>query len=725
MIDSYNKNYKYLAGNASINIQEAVAGEKINCLLTYKAGKLGIDDSGSLKILYRLASDAGEPQFRDATKDNFVKIFSSNKKIIFSIDSKSEGTKGKIGVRPWSRGFCLNISGDELKDGDKIYFQLKNWRMQTFCENNFQLKILADPFATGRYIELPNSPAIKIISGKPQKLTIISPSSAKKNQYFHSLIKLEDIWGNPCYDLNGEFEIINHKEFSCAKKIKFKNGKTAIKIKAHSEIVFLKARYQTLTGISNPTVIKTTKSAQNHYWSELHAQSEETVGTNDIDSYFSFAKNYAAVDVICHQGNDFQITDDFWKKINKITVKYNRNNRFVALPGYEWSGNTSKGGDRNVIYFNENQPIYHSSRALIENRDIKKDDARDVNVLFNKIKNKKAILMAHVGGRYADLNKHDAKTEKLIEVHSCWGTFEWFLFEALKKNYKVGFAANSDGHDGRPGASYPGASHFVNRGGLTCILANELNRSKIFEALKKRHCYATTGARIFLDVSLKNGKNKLGIMGDAISIKGAVIPDLSIASIGTSPIERIEIYNKDRLIEMFFSEIKTTDIKYIKIVWKGAGSYGRSRQKSWFGKVKLLKLKIAGQIETVNFYNRKSSLKLTGDTIALQGETAGNNQALILPIYQNANREAAIQADINGAKIIIPIDAINKAPKRYKTEGLDSYIEIYETVGAACPTYMKLEKKLTGLNKGLNSIFVKIIQRDGNLAWSSPIFIKK
>jgi hypothetical protein len=59
---------------------------------------------------------------------------------------------------------------------------------------------------------------------------------------------------------------------------------------------------------------------------------------------------------------------------------------------------------------------------------------------------------------------------------------------------------NSDGHKGRPGASYPGASTFGAYGGLTCFLTGELTRDGIFDALRRRHHYGTTGTRMFLDV---------------------------------------------------------------------------------------------------------------------------------------------------------------------------------------------------------------------------------
>ena len=101
--------------------------------------------------------------------------------------------------------------------------------------------------------------------------------------------------------------------------------------------------------------------------------------------------------------------------------------------------------------------------------------------LFAKLKGKDCVVVAHVGGRYADIKFAHDPMETAVEVHSAWGTFEWILRDAFEKNYRVGIVANSDGHKGRPGACYPGASFFGSYGGLTCFLAERLDRDAIFE----------------------------------------------------------------------------------------------------------------------------------------------------------------------------------------------------------------------------------------------------
>ena len=218
------------------------------------------------------------------------------------------------------------------------------------------------------------------------------------------------------------------------------------------------------------------------------------------ESYFRYARDAAFVDMVGHQGNDFQITDAFWKELNRLTAEFDEPGSFVCLPGYEWSGNTGMGGDRNIFYRHEGRPIRRSSHILVEGQ-TSTDAIYTADELFRALEGEDAVVIAHVGGRYADIKyAHDGRLERAVEVHSTWGTFEWLLHDAFEKGYRVGVVCHSDDHKGRPGATRPGASTFGAIGGLTCYFMPELTRDALFEALRQRRHYGTTGTRLFLDL---------------------------------------------------------------------------------------------------------------------------------------------------------------------------------------------------------------------------------
>ena len=207
----------------------------------------------------------------------------------------------------------------------------------------------------------------------------------------------------------------------------------------------------------------------------------------------------------------------------------------------------------------EGRPIRRSSHMLVEDLSDIETDCHTAGDLFAALKDagEDCVCLAHVGGRYADVTRaHDPLLEPSVEVHSAWGTFEWIFEDALNKGYRVGVVANSDGHKGRPGASYPGAGMFGSYGGLTCFLTPELTRDAIFDCWRKRRHYGTTGARLYLDVRascdgalMRYSRNPQAgpalsepvaqaLMGDILSTDADSLA-LAIEVVGSAPLERV------------------------------------------------------------------------------------------------------------------------------------------------------------------------------------------
>ena len=212
------------------------------------------------------------------------------------------------------------------------------------------------------------------------------------------------------------------------------------------------------------------------------------MSTNSARDFYEIARDKAFLDICVHQGNDFQITTEFWKHLNVLSKEFTENGKFIVFPGWEWSGNTGLGGDRNVLHMREGRQIHRSSHALVDDLSDVDTDSNSAKDLFEALKDEDCAVFAHIGGRYADIKMaHDDRLERAVEVHSAWGTFEWIIEDAFKQGYRVGILSNSAGHNGRPGASHPGATKFGSYGGLTCTLAPAFTRAGIMEALRKRH----------------------------------------------------------------------------------------------------------------------------------------------------------------------------------------------------------------------------------------------
>ena len=695
---SSNKNS---VGQATCSLRGDIeAGSYQSCSVTYTAGPAGIDDTGSIKISMRFPTDCGIPQFDNPHAPNYTTANASNgAQLQLRYDVKDN-------VRPWGRTLHVKVLQGYLKHKDQITVVLGDrsygspgWRIQTFLENSFQLRVLVDRYATYCYEPLAKSPSFCIVAGPASKLVAIAPSQSPPGKKLTIRIKREDRWGNPVG--------IPWKESHPAQS---DEGVERISVTDHET---------KLTVETNPILVQKHHS-WNRYWADLHGQSEETVGTNSIDDYFRFGRNFGFLDACAHQGNDFQITDTFWKTIETTTAKYNQDGRFITFPGWEWSGNTGLGGDRNVLFREEGLGlISRSCLALVAPEEAETACSHTVQALFRQLKRflPNVMLIPHVGGRYADMAHHDAQLEPVVEVHSAWGTFEWMLSDAFERSYRIGIVANSDGHKGRPGASYPGASMFGSYGGLTGILSKELTRDSLWEAYQQRRVYGTTGARIFLDVTLDGHP-----MGTVFNASTQTELALKVRVHGTAPIERVEIRNGMNVLGSRRSYRSTDLANRIKILWQGSEVRGRGRQTNWDGGLRINGNQITN-FQTINFLNpEKQCHQRSARQLTWKSTTTGGVAGLILQLAKPQAGELSIET---GQKIFnVTLNKLGLRGRTHRTGGLDKKISVYRLPAADGTKDMEFDYTIhaADLKRGDNPIYICVMQEDGQMAWSSPVY---
>jgi len=723
------------------------AGSFQSFTLTYTAGFFGIDDTGSLKIVFRFASDMARPQFSDPKGANYTTIEASNGATLdIAWDQKRN-------IRPWDKTLFIRVVKGFLREGDRIVVRFGDCRqgspgirVQTMCEPSFEFRVLADPFATYNYCELPQSPEIAVVAGPPARWKAVLPTLRRVGEPFRLGLKAEDRWGNPSDQVDATVRLKPTRPVEgLPETVTIKPGMPALtidglRVRAPGDVTVAvcDAAGQVLT-TSNPLRI-VEQAELLPYWADLHGQSEETIGTNSARELFEFARDRAFLDAMSHQANDFQITTPFWHEVNRLTAEFNLDGRFIAFPGYEWSGNTGLGGDRNVMFLREGRQIHRSSHALIDDLSDVHTDANTAEDLFTALKDEDCIVFAHVGGRYADVKMaHDARLERSVEVHSDWGTFEWLLHDALEKNYRVGILANSDGHKGRHGASYPGASLFGAYGGLSCLLARDLTRAGLFEALRRRHHYATTGCRALLDVGVRfegdaelfaddpklgpttSRKVRTAMMGDILRSADAEVV-LSVEVITDAPIERLELRNRLDTLETVRPYAPKDLGRRIRVIWEGSEYRGRGRQTIWDGSAELAGNRFL-RTQAINFYNLDKTLDRHGDTkLAWQALTTGGFGGFDAWLAEPA--AGVLRIDTPLVKCSIPVAEIGFEDKVFDTGGgIARRLRVFRLPDENPHRRLTLERRVRLRDGPDNAFFVCATQEDGHLIWSSPIYV--
>ena len=482
----------------------------------------------------------------------------------------------------------------------------------------------------------------------------------------------------------------------------------------------------------------------NKYWGDLHAQSDATVGTGSEEEYFTFARNWAFLDFVSHQGNDFQVRDEDWQKLNDTIRLFHKDHHFVVFPGWEWSGVSPVGGDRNVWYLEENMPIFRSSHWQVphipENDLSPAETATDLFERCHKLPKGKVLVGAHVGGRFADIRKFfDPDIGQLVELVSCWGVFEWMLWDAFDKHYIVGVVCNSDGHKGRPGAEGPGAGQFGIWGGLTCVLAKEKTRNAIWDALTNRRCYGTTGARIDIDFSIDGHPIGSVIAPSPIALRGNArldppetpAPHKLIAKVlATAPLESIEIYRNKTVIHTWqptaFKNLATSN--HIRVSWKGSRIRGRGRRANWDGKL-ILEGKGGGAkiLSATSHFDAPVDqiLSATDTCVTFKSQTTGDTDWIDL-ILSDASK-GTLTLDSKVGKFSIDLaDLTNDVPtKTFPAGGLDMEVKFQRYPVSLSETAAEFTLDITPPQNVSHKTpyFLKVTQSDGHLAWTSPIYL--
>ncbi|UCD78431.1 MAG: DUF3604 domain-containing protein [Desulfobacterales bacterium] len=683
--------------------------------LTYTVGDYGIDDGGTIMLVQRIASDWQVPQLDRPDQPAYTTVRTTGNAQL------SVRFKRKAYHRPWMN-WCLviDVQGGYLRPGDTVTMVLGDQsqgspgiRAQTFIESAHEFRVLVDPTNAALVRRLPSSPVFPVAAGKAVRLVCVAPSEMVVGQKKEIFIKGEDAWGNPTpapqaavIEAEGQAGVaLDGYELTAT-------SPGDLRLSVTAEGLFCR---------SNPCVVLQERREFKKFWGDLHAQTESTVGTGTEEEYFRFGRDVARLDFISHQGNDFQVTDSDWQRLAEVIKEFNVPGKFVVFPGYEWSGNTSSGGDHNVIYLDDDQPIFRSSHWQIsEIPENSLSPAHPVDVLFERLReNGRALLIPHVGGRYADIRRYfDEQLIPVVEIESCWGVFEWMLWDALEKSHRVGVVCNSDGHKGRPGAEGPGAGIFGIYGGLTCILAESLTREALFQAIMQRRCYGTTGPRIYLEFDAAGNP-----MGKSFKVSDSL--DIKARAIGTAPTEALMLYEGQQVIHTVrpqaFSSVEQSN--RIRISWEGSHVRGRTRRATWDGSISVMGTQIE-RATTFAFDSPADGIINRGkNEVQFKSSTTGDIDGIDLFLSDGKSGHLKFASRLGDVEVNLA--QLNRKPESRDFGGLGLKVVVRRYPEANRQMDLSLSHTVVPPKGKVTPYFVKVVQEDGHMAWCSPVYVER
>lgn len=707
-------------GKATMDQKEMTAGAYGVFTLVYETGEYGIDDSGEILIARRDVCDSAIPQFNDPQGEGYMRVSTHA-----DVKLKVSYVPDKF-IRPWRSCICIKVTDGSLKPGDKVQIAYgtqdgKGFRMQTFREDEHIFRVLVDCAGSGNFYEVENSPVMKITGGNLNQVEAVAPSLVEKNKPFDVFVRALDGWGN--VDENCE-DVIEIGVCGQWFEVQLSHGLGKVQgitlgETGRFECTIRDKKGQRL-GTSNP--IQCTESVEkNLYWGDMHGQTKETVGTGTLAQYFSFARDCAFLDFSAWQGNDFQVTDETWQNVCKHVKQFHAPHRFVTFLGYEWSGTTPVGGDYNIYYLKDDLPIFRSYHWQI-GQDGDGSDRTPLSALWQEFAGRDDVMgIPHVGGRHGNLDFCNENFVHLLEIHSHHGTFEWFFEDALKKGLKLGVIAASDDHTCRPGLSYPtkvtsrGFVSFDVMGGYTAVYADALTRESLWEALKNRHCYGTTGQRIVLEVKCGNH-----VMGDAFEVQGS--PKIDIHAVGQDVIAEVEI---KRGLETVYAYSRTLPVKKdtVKIQWSGVRVKSRGKKVTWDGRLKVINGAILS-VQPFAFNQEDEGItQISNDVVEWKSCTSGDIDGVEVTL--DLQKDTQLMFESGPISFSVRVDELQKGKISKDAGGVNQMVEI-----SLAPSAKEKEVHIvfedTDIKRGgVNPYWVKVVQENGHMAWCSPMYITR
>jgi len=293
------------------------------------------------------------------------------------------------------------------------------------------------------------------------------------------------------------------------------------------------------------------------YWGEIHTHSsycgDAAGGAFDPYKSYAWGRYVACLDFATIVAHHWSLNEKKWNSLAQITNEWNKPKEgFVTILGYEWGQGDVVGSrinHNNVYFLADEGPLAPNMKSV-----------KDFWKFLDNNSKVPTIAIPHhpaLKGIRTEWDTYNEKYQPVVEIFSQHGNSEcegalhqgvcnWkegYVQNALEKGYILGFIAGSDNHGGRLGTnSKVGARGGGPRVGLAAIFAESLDRKGLWEGLKTRYCYGTTGAqRIIIDFQI-NGHR----MGE-VFMSSTGPKKIFIEVAGTTKIKKIEIIKNNKI----------------------------------------------------------------------------------------------------------------------------------------------------------------------------------
>jgi len=566
-------------GHAVVEPGQAVAGQRGTWRIIYTVGRAGMAVGGSLRIrppqrgmvrwdVGHVVAEASRPGAVCEVRlfNCWPLTFHWRQAPIIHVDLWGEALQEgdtitvTIGDRGgYSRGFFRRARAQEHAQDDAI------WNFWVDVEGN---KFVPPEAAhNDPYVELEPF-FMRVLPARPASIFIVLHQPGDDEDTARLTLSIRDAYRNLCDDYSGQVKVeIGDLEL----KVPVEGGCAHAQVPAGRgcQLACASVAEDELIGLSNPLFPRFSRAdtmpeeqAEDFpavgaiYFGDLHVMSGAGViagALRDSRQAYEWGRDVAGLD-FCVVTNNIRT----WEQDLAIDDEFYEPGRFVTIPAFE---SFYPIGHKNV-YFPD------TSQALPA------PDTSSPEALFRSLEGRTALVIPHHTNIFSessrrtfwtehDFSTHDPRFERLIEITQDRGSFEreevggnvYFggygssVWSALQRGMKVGFVGGTDCHRGQPAEWRSPVAGLdpeeeLAVGGLAAVIASQLTREAIWDALWNRRCYATQGQRTLLNFALASYP-----LGSVLSAQQAqqfeAARTLRYRVQGHRPVQKIELVRSD------------------------------------------------------------------------------------------------------------------------------------------------------------------------------------
>ena len=499
-----------------------------------------------------------EFQGNDPAAPHYIHVESPGRDAQFSIAVSHRHENYPEGMSRHGRLLTATLDKGEVPAGAPIRFHYEN----TYAPNRSETERVWMR-VKGEAPEI--APTLTVTPGPGETVRVIAPSSARPGEEFHVLIVSLDHFQNASSTPFENVKLTLADGTVVSQPLSFV-GRARVAVKLGTEGVY---RFRFGDTLSN--AVRVAKDAVGPFWGDIHIHTKLSHDAQGTDPY-GYARDVA--------GLDFGAACDHWESLGpegyaqKVAwiEEADEPGRFVPIPADERNPRALTG--HHNIYF-RTLDAYRANMQIRPNAE--RPDPEEEAEALAKLDPKDAMLIPHhtgiaFGGVYSQLAggaraggsnavdwdawPHRDALCPLVEIYSHHGQSEqydpqhclayefnrmrnverrantstfgpYYAQDYWKAGHRFGAIGSSDEHSGQGGRRH---------GGIAAICADELTRDSLWDAMRARRTFATTGERILLDFTVGNGE-----MGEVVKMKKGDPIRVRLAVWGTDLLLRVEV----------------------------------------------------------------------------------------------------------------------------------------------------------------------------------------